>query len=80
VKGEKTIIIDLDKAVENSKIESNKVREETLNRLIGELRRTWNKLVEQAKRELGGRGRHRSGVLASDNSLYVKTTIIKVIK
>ena len=55
MKEEKALIIDLDKAVKNSKIESNKVREEALNRLIGELRRTWDELVEQARRELGER-------------------------
>jgi len=55
MKEEKALIIDLDKAVENSKIESNKVREKALNRLIGELRRTWDELVEQARRELGER-------------------------
>ena len=55
MKEEKALIIDLDKAVENSKTESNKIREKVLNRLIGELRRTWDELVEQAKQELGER-------------------------
>ena len=55
MKEEKALIIDLDKAVENSKMERNKVRKKALNRLIGELSRTWDELVEQAKRELGER-------------------------
>ena len=53
MKEEKALIIDLNKAIKLSKIESNGIREKTLNRLIDELQRTWDPLVEQAKQELG---------------------------
>jgi len=53
MKEEKALIIDLDKVIKISKIESNGIREKILNRLIEELRETWDSLIEQAKRELG---------------------------
>ena len=52
MKEEKALIIDLDKVIKISKIESNRIREKILNRLIEELRETWDSLIEQAKREL----------------------------
>jgi len=55
MKEEKALIIDLDKVIKISKIEGSEIRKKALNRLIDELQRTWDMLVEQAKQELGER-------------------------